>query len=103
MITSNRGRKAAPTRHLFGLGHIVATPGALHACDDAGIAPVVLVTRHATGDWGDVCKADARENVYAICHGFRVFSAYTLVTGVRVWVITEADRSSTCLLLPSEY
>jgi hypothetical protein len=61
------------------------------------------VERHAAGDWGDVPPEDARENEHALRRGFRVMSSYPLSGGVRVWVITEADRSSTCILLPAEY
>jgi hypothetical protein len=67
------------------------------------VSPSELLERHASGDWGDVPPEDARENEFALERGFRVMSSYPLYGGVRVWVITEADRSSTCLLLPSEY
>ncbi len=86
----------------FGLGCVVATPGALELLGEAGISPLSLLQRHASGDWGEVPKADARENEYALKHGFRVLSSYGVGDG-RVWVITEADRSSTCILLPEEY
>ena len=55
------------------------------------------------GDWGEVCAEDTQENDLSVDHGFRILSAYTLSTRVKVWVITEADRSSTCILLPEEY
>jgi hypothetical protein len=87
----------------FSLGQIVATPGALDACLAAVVAHSELVARHASGDWGDVPSEDARENEFDLRHGFRLLSSYALPSGRRVWVITEADRSSTCLLLPSEY
>jgi hypothetical protein len=60
-----------------------------------------LLERHRTGDWGDVPEEDARENEVAVRYGFRVLSSYR-VAGKRLWVITEADRSVTTLLLPSE-
>jgi hypothetical protein len=101
MVSTNRGRATAPTT--LPLGHIVATPGAIRTCTAAGITPLALVRRHAAGDWGELCPEDRRENELALHAGFRVFSAYTLPTGQRVWVITEADRSSTCVLLPTEY
>jgi hypothetical protein len=87
----------------FGLGVVVATPGALEVLGDLEISPSELVERHASGDWGDVPSEDARENEYSLKHGFRVLSNYPLASGERIWVITEADRSSTCILLPSEY
>lgn len=87
---------------LFPLGRVVATPGALEALEETGTDALALLRRHASGDWGEVPKADARENDRSLKHGLRVLSSYP-VGGGRVWLITEADRSSTCLLLPSEY
>ena len=87
---------------LFALGRIVATPGAIEACKDAGL-PAQLITRHVTGDPGDLCAEDIEANKQALIDGSRVFSSYRLPTGVKVWVITEADRSVTTLLLPEEY
>jgi hypothetical protein len=84
------------------LGAIYATPGALRVLDRAGVSPTTLLARHASGDWGDVPPEDAQENRLSIERGFRVLSSYR-VADERVWVITEADRSSTTLLLPSEY
>jgi hypothetical protein len=87
----------------FGLGTVVATPGALEVLGNLEVSPSELVECHAAGDWGDVPPEDARENEHALRRGFRVMSSYPLSGGVRVWVITEADRSSTCILLPAEY
>ena len=87
----------------FALGQIVATPGALDALMDAGQDPMAFVARHQSGDWGELDAEDTQENEYSVQHGFRLLSAYTLRTGVRIWVITEADRSATTLLLPEEY
>ncbi len=90
----------------FELGACVATPSALEVLDQQGVSPLDLLRRHVGGDWGEVCKADARENERSVKHGWRIMSVYEVnPRGVsrRVWVITEADRSSTCLLLPSEY
>ena len=88
---------------LFSPGQIVATPGALAAFTEAGEEPVTYLARHLAGDWGDVCEQDAKENEFSVENGFRILSAYTLKNGTKIWVLTEADRSSTCLLLPSEY
>jgi len=82
---------------------VVATPGALEVLGNLEVSPSELVERHASGDWGDVPSEDARENEYGLEHGLRVLSSYPLPSGERIWVITEADRSSTCLLLPWEY
>jgi hypothetical protein len=61
-----------------------------------------LLRRHASGDWGELGAFDRRENERALRMGARLLSAYEARAG-RVWIITEADRSSTCILLPSEY
>jgi hypothetical protein len=87
----------------FPLGHLVSTPGALAALEQAGQGPMEFVCRHAAGDWGIVDAADRRENELSLREGFRLMSVYTLRDGTKLWIITEADRSSTCLLLPSEY
>lgn len=88
---------------LFPLGQIAATPGALHALAETGTNPAVLLDRHSSGDWGDVPVEDAAENDFSVAHGFRIISSYPLGGGDRLWIITEADRSLTTLLLPSEY
>ena len=91
---------------LFSLGRVVATPGALTVLEESGADPLELLTRHVSGDWGEVPPEDARENELSVREGFRVLSSYPVGdsgAGAKVWVITEADRSSTCLLLPEEY
>lgn len=88
---------------LFPLGRLVATPGALDAMNDAGQSPSMFLSRHQSGDWGEVSKEDAQENELSVEQGFRIISAYTLSSGVKIWIITEADRSATTILLPSEY
>lgn len=89
---------------LFLPGQIVCTPGALDTLRAEGLSGVVLLKRHLHGDWGDLCEADKHENEISLKEGFRVMSAYTLPrTGVKLWVITEADRSATTFLLPEEY
>jgi hypothetical protein len=60
------------------------------------------IRRHSSGDWGDVDKADARQNELSLKQGLRLMSVYTFGES-RLWVLTEADRSSTTVLLPSEY
>ena len=84
------------------LGQVLATPGALHLLRQAGEDPFGYLARHATGDWGDLCASDRRQNEAALRDGYRVFSSYDFPAG-RVWVITEADRSVTTILLPEEY
>jgi hypothetical protein len=61
----------------------------------------VLLARHSVGDWGDLAEEDRRENELSLVQGFRLLSAYHLTTGVKIWVITESDRSATTILLPS--
>ena len=86
----------------FSLGRIVATPGALQALEKAGMSTVPLLARHQSGDWGQLDAEDWRANEEAIEHGWRVFSSYE-VGSAKVWIITEADRSVTTILLPEEY
>lgn len=88
---------------LFPMGQVVATPGALEALTEAQTAPSELLRRHSSGDWGEVPPEDARENSRSLKHGWRVLSSYPLSTGAKVWVITEASREVTTLLLPDEY
>jgi len=88
-------------RPLFPLGRIVATPGALEVL--APEEPIILLQRHQSGDWGEVDGHDRRANNRALKDGTRILSAYVAARGEKVWIITEANRSSTCLLLPSEY
>ena len=88
---------------LFNLGQIVGTPGALIAMEEAKLPPVELLLRHVTGDWGDLDDEDKKENELSVREGFRILSAYKLETGVKVWVITEWDRSVTTILLPEDY
>jgi hypothetical protein len=88
---------------LFTLGQVVATPGALAALENAGQQPGDFLSRHVTCDWGDVPPEDIKENEFSLQHGFRLLSAYRTSAGDKIWLITEADRCSTCLLLPEEY
>lgn len=87
----------------FALGQVVATPGALDALRETNQTPFEFLSRHVAGDWGEVSAEDSQENEFSVQHGLRILSAYTLTTGVKLWLITEADRSYTTLLLPSEY
>lgn len=87
----------------FPLGQMVATPGALEAMEDSSQSAQFFLHRHQSGDWGDCGKDDARSNDLALKSGARIFSVYHTLKGVKLWVITEADRSSTCILLPDEY
>ena len=88
------------------LGHVVATPAALAILTKTDI--IDLLGRHSRGDWGDVCEEDRQANEYALVEGARLFSVYKQMcddgtSSTTFWVITEADRSSTTILLPSDY
>jgi hypothetical protein len=87
----------------FPLDRVVATPGALRALEKAEQLPAEFLDRHAEGDWGDVPEEDRQENELSVEHGFRILSAYTTSAGEKLWIITEADRSATTILLPEEY
>jgi hypothetical protein len=88
----------------FDLGRLLATPGVLRAAEKAGDDLMTYLSRHAGGDWGVVGKDDAQANDRALIDGTRLLSAYLLRDGrTRIWIITEADRSATTVLLPNEY
>ena len=87
----------------FPLGRTVATPGALRVLTEAGDSPTSFLRRHVVGDWGELDADDRRENERSVSARCRLLSAYATSTGIRIWVITEADRSSTCILLPEDY
>ena len=92
-----------PKRPLFELGQTVATPGALASLQQAEEEPFTYLLRHVTGDWGDLPEQDIEENERSLEQDLRIFSAYHLSSGVKIYVITEWDRSVTTLLLPEEY
>jgi hypothetical protein len=84
------------------LGRIVATPGASQILSEAGEDLRLLLDRHASGDWGDLDEDDRSENERSLKYGWRILSSYP-VGGKTVWIITEANRSVTAILLPEEY
>ena len=92
-----------PRKSSFKIGKLVITPGALAAITESGESPCAYVVRHMGSDWGEVDQEDWKLNDEAVQENTRILSAYSLKSGVRIWIITEADRSSTCILLPSEY
>lgn len=85
----------------FPLGKLAMTPGASEALSAEDVT--AAVRRHVRGDWGEVDRDDWRENDLSLKVGHRLVSAYTSKGGERFWIITEADRSATTVLLPSEY
>lgn len=95
-----RGRVLV-VQHKFKMGTLVATPG-VRALIDKGLDWQVYLARHVCGDWGDLVEADKKENEFSLENGYRLFSAYETPQG-RIYIITEADRSVTTILLPDEY
>jgi hypothetical protein len=87
----------------FSPGSVYITPGAQEQFTASGDDPLAFLIRHLAGDWGEVNAEDWQANEFSLVHGYRLLSSYTLSTGVKFWVITEADRSATTFLLPSEY
>jgi len=90
------------TKPLFHLGKVVATPSALDLLTKSEIPSFQLLSKHVSGDWDELTEEDKEANDHTLEHGDRIFSSYS-VNGQKVWVITEADRSSTYILLPEEY
>lgn len=98
------------TTHKFRLGQIVATPAALAAFERANtsapntaMSVLHFVQRHASGDWGDLDHHDKQANEAALTNGARLLSAYHLSDQTKIWIVTEADRSATTILLPEDY
>jgi len=94
-------RNGFERKKTFALGQVLITPGAKEALSNEDC--LMALSRHARGDWGEVCDEDWKENDFSVENGFRLLSAYKSAAGVKFWIITEADRSATTLLLPDEY
>ena len=87
----------------FSLGKVVSTVGAFVTLEFAEADAQKYLRRHESGDWGDVSSLDWEENEFSLKNGFRLLSAYYVRDGEVIWIITEADRSVTTILLPEEY
>ena len=87
----------------FTLGRTFITPGAKDALEIAGQTAIEFLRRHTAGDWGELSDDDIKENELSLENGFRLLSRYETSKGERLWIITEADRSATTILLPIEY
>jgi hypothetical protein len=87
----------------FALGQTFITPGAEEALQIAGQTAIEFLRRHMSCDWGELSEDDVRENELSLREGFRLLSNYRTLKGQQLWIITEADRSATTILLPSEY
>jgi hypothetical protein len=83
----------------FLLGQTVATSGVIAL----GVDMTYYLFRHHCGDWGDLCDEDKRANENALEHGERILSYYRLPDGQKIYILTEWDRSSTCVMLSEEY
>ena len=95
---------------LFSPGHVVATPAVLALIQEHGASVPELLHRHLTGDWQAMCKADRDSNWVAVLDGeTRVFSSFDIAPKsqsgkpIKIWVITEWDRSVTTVLRPEDY
>jgi hypothetical protein len=87
----------------FDLGNVGASQAALKLMKENGINPYTLLSRHGTGDWGDMADKARKANLYAATNDLRVLGAYRVGRSDWVWIITEADRSTTIFILPCEY
>jgi hypothetical protein len=99
IMTTQQTNQVQP---LFALGVTLATRGAREAMQQLAVSQFALLSRHQRGDWGNLDKEDKQSNDQALTLGGRIFSAYQL-EAAKFWVITEADRSATTILLPEEY
>ena len=88
---------------LFPLGNVYLTIGAREALEESNQTAMEFLTRHQSGDWGDVCEDDKQENEISIRMDFRILSSYKTNLGEKLWIITEADRSSSTIICPYEY
>lgn len=102
-LSTANDANSIPSPVRFQLGRIYLTPGAIESLEEAGQLPQSFVAQHARLEQGELCDEDHRENLFSVDKPLRIFSAYKTANGVKIWVITEADRSATTLLLPSDY
>lgn len=102
-VTTENNVHSIPSPVRFQLGRIYATPSALDALEDAVESAQDFINRRARLEQGELCDEDYKENLFSIDKPLRIFSAFGTANGIKVWVITEADRSVTTLLLPDEY
>jgi hypothetical protein len=101
--TTTATANTTPAAVRFPLGSLFITPGAQDALTEAGQSAQEFISRHARLEQGELGEADHKENLFSVDKPLRIFSAYKTANGVKVWLITEADRSATTLLLPEEY
>lgn len=101
--TTTPATDTTPRLLRFRLGQLFITQGASEALSVAGQQPLEFINRHARLERGELCDEDHRENLFSVDKPLRIFSAYKTDAGVRLWLITETDRSATTILLPEEY
>jgi hypothetical protein len=99
--TAKANSKPLPVR--FSLGRLLITPGAADALEEANQSPQEFLSRHARLEQGELSNEDQRENEFSVSKHLRIFSAFKTAKGEKLWIITEASREYTTLLLPSEY
>ena len=99
----NHNTNQRPTVTRFALGQTYITPGAEEALQIAGQTAIEFLRRHMSCDWGELSDDDVQENELSLKEGFRLLSNYRTGKGQQLWIITEADRSATTVLLPAEY
>lgn len=102
-LTTATAAETTPVPVRFSLGRLFLTPGAIEVLAEAGQSPQEFISRHARLEQGKLCDEDHKENLFSVDKPLRIFSAFKTTRGVKIWCITEADRSATTLLLPSEY
>ena len=102
-LSTENDTRTTPSPVRFQLGRIFLTPGAIDALEESGESARTFINRHARLEQGELSDEDFRENLFSVSHQLRIFSAFKTAQGVKLWVISEADRSSTTILLPSEY
>lgn len=102
-VTTTQGGTVTRNTSRFQLGQVLLTPGTIEALSEAGQMPNEFLRRHARLEQGELSGEDHKENLYSVDKRLRIFSAFKTAQGVKLWVITEADRSATTILLPSEY
>jgi hypothetical protein len=95
------GNTMEKTKAKFNLGRLLITPNAQGTLDNEDV--LRALSRHIRGDWGDVCKDDWQENEFSLDKYLRLFSVYHDRGGTKFWIITEADRAVTTVLLPEDY
>ncbi|MGB9178895.1 MAG: hypothetical protein WCB68_06555 [Pyrinomonadaceae bacterium] len=102
-MSANPSTNTTTATTRFPLGRMFMTPSAIEALAEAEQSPQEFIRRHARLEQGELSDDDHKENLFSVDKDLRIFSAYKTAKGVKLWVITEADRSATTILLPSDY